>query len=67
VTQSTDSSPDPEESTGSELADDPESYGGLSIEDDPDGTVDPADLAGTADESDDQIGPAFSEADDLED
>jgi hypothetical protein len=29
-----------------------EEYGGLSIEDDPDGTVDGAELAGTADESD---------------
>jgi hypothetical protein len=29
-----------------------EEYGSLSVEDDPDGTVDPAELAGTADESD---------------
>jgi hypothetical protein len=28
---------------------DPESYGSLTVEDDPGGTVDPADLAGTAD------------------
>ena len=27
-------------------------YGSLSVEDDPEGTVDPGDLAGTADESD---------------
>lgn len=45
----TDSIPDtPSEET--ELS--TEEYGSLSIEDDPDGTVDPADLAGTADESD---------------
>lgn len=29
-----------------------EEYGTLSVEDDPEGTVDPGDLAGTADESD---------------
>jgi hypothetical protein len=29
-----------------------EEYGSLSVEDDPDGTVDPADLAGTADSDD---------------
>jgi hypothetical protein len=29
-----------------------EEYGSLTVEDDPDGTVDPADLANTADESD---------------
>jgi hypothetical protein len=29
-----------------------EEYGSLTIEDDPDGTVDPAELANTADESD---------------
>lgn len=40
------------ESDASDLAGDPESYGGLSIEDDPGGTIDPAELAGTADESD---------------
>lgn len=49
-------------------ADDPmdrEEYGGLSLEDDPQGTVDPAELAGTASEDDDDIGyePEFSEAD----
>jgi hypothetical protein len=43
---------------------DPEDYGGLSIEDEP-GTVDPADLAGTASDDDDAVGyePEFSEAD----
>jgi hypothetical protein len=34
---------------------DPEQYGGLSVEDDPQGTVDPADVAGTADESDEDV------------
>jgi hypothetical protein len=29
-----------------------EEYGSLTVEDDPEGTVDPAELAGTADESD---------------
>ena len=31
-----------------------EEYGSLTVEDNPDGTVFPADLAGTADESDDE-------------
>jgi hypothetical protein len=34
---------------------DPEEYGSLSVEDDPQGTVDPADVAGTADESDEDV------------
>lgn len=34
-------------------ATEPEDFGTLTTEDDPDGTVDPGDLAGTADESDD--------------
>jgi hypothetical protein len=34
---------------------DPGEYGGLSVEDDPQGTVDPADVAGTADESDEDV------------
>jgi hypothetical protein len=40
-------------------------YGSLSIEDNPDGTVDPADLAGTADESDAEVvyQPEHSEKD----
>lgn len=32
--------------------DDGEQLGGLTVEDDPEGTVDPADLAGSADEDD---------------
>jgi hypothetical protein len=34
---------------------DPEEYGSLSVEDDPDGTVDPGELAGGADESDEDV------------
>ena len=47
---------------------DADEYGSLSIEDDPNGTVDPADLAGTANESDDEVvyQPDYSE-EDLED
>ena len=33
----------------------PEEYGSLSVEDDPAGTVDPAELAGTSDESDEDV------------
>lgn len=33
----------------------PEEYGGLSIEDDPEGTVDPGELAGGADENDEDV------------
>ena len=43
--------PEPE---GSGLTD-PDEYGGLSVEDDPEGTVDPADLAGGADEIDEDV------------
>jgi hypothetical protein len=40
-------------------------YGSLTVEDNPDGTVDPADLAGTANESDDDVAyqPKYSEKD----
>lgn len=34
---------------------DPAEYGSLSIEDDPGGTIDPAQLAGTADDSDEDV------------
>ncbi len=34
---------------------DPDEYGGLSIEDDPEGTVDPGELAGGADETDEDV------------
>jgi hypothetical protein len=33
----------------------PEEFGSLTVEDDPQGTVDPAELAGTADESDEDV------------
>jgi hypothetical protein len=41
-----------------------EEYGSLSVEDDPGGTVNPADLAGTAKEDDEPVGyqPSASEA-----
>jgi hypothetical protein len=47
---------------------DADEYGSLTIEDEP-GTVDPGELAGTANDDDDPVGyePKFSEADDLED
>ena len=45
-----DPNPSGENQTGD--MNDPEEYGGLSVEDDPQGTVDPADVAGTAGESD---------------
>jgi len=34
---------------------DPDEYGSLSIEDDPGGTVDPGELAGGADETDEDV------------
>jgi len=34
---------------------DPAEYGSLSVEDDPDGTVDPGELAGGADETDEDV------------
>jgi hypothetical protein len=40
-----------------------DAYGSLTVEDNPDGTVDPGDLAGTADESDAEVvyQPEYSE------
>ena len=40
--------------TGGDMTD-PGEYGSLSVEDDPAGTTDPAELAGTADESDEDV------------
>jgi hypothetical protein len=42
-----------------------EEYGSLTVEDNPEGTVNPADLAGTASESDDEVvyQPEHSEKD----
>ena len=34
---------------------DPEEYGSLTVEDNPEGTTDPAELAGTAGESDEDV------------
>ena len=44
---------------------DADEYGTLSVEDNPEGTVNPADLAGTADESDAEVvyQPEYSEED----
>ncbi len=39
-----------------------EHLGSLTVEDDPDGTVDPADLAGTAAPGDAEFGPSANEA-----
>jgi hypothetical protein len=44
--------PEPE---GSGLSD-PDEYGSLTVEDDAEGTVDPGDLAGGADETDEDVG-----------
>ncbi len=43
------------ETPGSEALPDGEQYGSLSIEDDPEGTVDPGELAGGADENDEDV------------
>lgn len=45
---------------------DADEYGGLSVEDDSEGTVNPADLAGTASAEDDEVGhhPEPGDADD---
>jgi hypothetical protein len=43
-----------EHGAGPDLTD-PEEYGSLSVEDDPEGTVDPGDLAGSADETDEDV------------
>jgi hypothetical protein len=40
--------------TGGDMTD-PDEYGSLSVEDDPDGTVDPGELAGGADETDEDV------------
>jgi hypothetical protein len=40
---------------------DDQEYGSLTVEDDPAGTQDPADLAGTANSDDAQVGPAEHE------
>ncbi|HET8915754.1 MAG TPA: hypothetical protein VFM91_08625 [Propionibacteriaceae bacterium] len=44
---------------------DADEYGSLTVEDNPDGTINPSDLAGTADESDAEVvyRPEYSEED----
>jgi hypothetical protein len=43
-----------EPSPGNDMSD-PDEYGSLSVEDDPDGTVDPGELAGGADATDEDV------------
>ena len=50
-----DGTPEGAERGGTANMTDPEEYGGLSIEDDPEGTVDPGELAGGADETDEDV------------
>jgi len=52
-TQNFDENPSITNTTGEQT--DPEEYGSLTVEDDPEGTTDPAELAGTADESDEDV------------
>jgi hypothetical protein len=53
TTQNFDDDPPAEGATGE--MNDPDEYGSLSVEDDPSGTTDPAELAGTAEESDEDV------------
>jgi hypothetical protein len=46
---------DPDQPAEEQDMTDPEEYGSLSVEDDPEGTIDPAEIAGTADESDEDV------------
>lgn len=48
------SAPNKDEPSGDDVTSvaDPDEYGGLSVEDDPEGTIDPAELAGTASSDD---------------
>ncbi len=50
MSASTTPDPAPDDAQGETISND--EYGSLTVEDDPDGTVDGAELAGTADESD---------------
>jgi hypothetical protein len=50
VSASTTPDPAPDDAQGETIS--TEEYGSLTVEDDPDGTVDGAELAGTADKSD---------------
>ena len=53
TTQNFDDDPSVADTTGEQT--DPEQYGSLTVEDDPEGTTDPAELAGSADESDEDV------------
>jgi len=60
-----DQTPEETENDGQITSTGADEYGSLTVEDNPDGTVYPADLAGTADESDDKVvyQPEYSEED----
>ena len=60
-----DQTPEPTENDQQSTPLDADEYGSLTIEDNPEGTVDPGDLAGTADESDADVAyqPEHSEED----
>ena len=51
------STPSNDEPSGDDVpsVSDPDEYGGLSVEDDPEGTVDPAELAGSATPDDEDV------------
>jgi hypothetical protein len=49
-----DQTPEPTEGDEQSTLTGADEYGSLSVEDNPDGTVDPSELAGTADKSDDE-------------
>lgn len=49
------STPSNDDDTQNSNVDNPEDYGTLTVEDDPEGTTDPGELAGTADESDEDV------------
>ena len=57
-----DQTPEQSENDEQSTSKDSEEYGSLTVEDNPEGTVDPAELAGTADDSDDEVAqPEYSE------
>ena len=60
-----DQTPEQSENDEQSTSKDSEEYGSLTVEDNPEGTVDPAELAGTADEADDEVAyqPEYSEKD----
>ena len=52
---SSSSEPDATDTTSEDAPEQEPTIGGLTVEDDPEGTVDPADLAGTASEDDEDV------------